>query len=248
MYAAYGSSPLTRGKLVHFLSSHLLIRLIPAHAGKTRSGIPAPGRRRAHPRSRGENNRSSRQFLPVYGSSPLTRGKPLMRAVAADRIRLIPAHAGKTQAGGRPHAPGAAHPRSRGENPHAVAWKVWSGGSSPLTRGKHVAAAAWPARTRLIPAHAGKTHDLYHGCVPAGAHPRSRGENTVEAPEVADDAGSSPLTRGKRRTTRTRGASGGLIPAHAGKTMSSSSWPQHSGAHPRSRGENLLNFGSGRAH
>ena len=112
----WGSSPLTRGKLVHFLSSHLLIRLIPAHAGKTRSGIPAPGRRRAHPRSRGENNRSSRQFLPVYGSSPLTRGKPLMRAVAADRIRLIPAHAGKTQAGGRPHAPGAAHPRSRGEN------------------------------------------------------------------------------------------------------------------------------------
>ena len=50
-----GSSPLTRGKPHREPGRNRTCRLIPAHAGKTRSDIPAPGRRRAHPRSRGEN-------------------------------------------------------------------------------------------------------------------------------------------------------------------------------------------------
>ena len=163
-----------------------------------------------------------------------------MRAVAADRIRLIPAHAGKTQAGGRPHAPGAAHPRSRGENPHAVAWKVWSGGSSPLTRGKHVAAAAWPARTRLIPAHAGKTSATHPPTPASPAHPRSRGENHCAASHNSASRGSSPLTRGKLYGDVCDGVCGGLIPAHAGKTHQRARDIVIGPAHPRSRGENLL--------
>ena len=54
------------------------------------------------------------------------------------------------------------------------------------------------------------------------------------------EAGSSPLTRGKPVRFETRIRPGGLIPAHAGKTVP----PTHSGnaspAHPRSRGENAL--------
>ena len=50
--------------------------------------------------------------------------------------------------------------------------------------------------------------------------------------------GSSPLTRGKRgRSARSQDDSG-LIPAHAGKTLSSWTVTRCSGAHPRSRGEN----------
>ena len=71
-----GSSPLTRGKLParRRLEGHC--RLIPAHAGKTRSTLCAHKSRRAHPRSRGENACVSVSYFCSCGSSPLTRGKP----------------------------------------------------------------------------------------------------------------------------------------------------------------------------
>ena len=72
-----GSSPLTRGKRGWRRKGLDVRRLIPAHAGKTRS-TPAPGTgTRAHPRSRGENYKSRRYRRCARGSSPLTRGKPL---------------------------------------------------------------------------------------------------------------------------------------------------------------------------
>ena len=50
-----GSSPLTRGKPVTTLPGAVGLRLIPAHAGKTRTPAQACGSPWAHPRSRGEN-------------------------------------------------------------------------------------------------------------------------------------------------------------------------------------------------
>ena len=50
--------------------------------------------------------------------------------------------------------------------------------------------------------------------------------------------GSSPLTRGKRARYRRAEGARRLIPAHAGKTTSSSASPTTRRAHPRSRGEN----------
>ena len=50
--------------------------------------------------------------------------------------------------------------------------------------------------------------------------------------------GSSPLTRGKRRSDVRNPGAHGLIPAHAGKTSRSSCRWCSTGAHPRSRGEN----------
>ena len=72
----------------------------------------------------------------------------------------------------------------------------------------------------LIPAHAGKTSSAALASMDAWAHPRSRGENTDEQSARAGDAGSSPLTRGKRRDAAVSAPDGGLIPAHAGKTSS----------------------------
>ena len=52
-------------------------------------------------------------------------------------------------------------------------------GSSPLTRGKPAARGPAEPRSRLIPAHAGKTvgDNLLVGAT--RAHPRSRGENQL---------------------------------------------------------------------
>ena len=58
---------------------------------------------------------------------------------------------------------------------------------------------------------------------PAGwAHPRSRGENTDLHSISGGPEGSSPLTRGKRPLQNGLRRPLGLIPAHAGKTPSTS--------------------------
>ena len=54
-----GSSPLTRGKPRLLQAGGLLRRLIPAHAGKTVGGTDTTLENPAHPRSRGENTRTS---------------------------------------------------------------------------------------------------------------------------------------------------------------------------------------------
>ena len=115
---------------------------------------------------------------------------------------------------------------------------VPTAGSSPLTRGKRLAGELRDRVRGLIPAHAGKTWMAGRRRLDHPAHPRSRGENVGEASQSFSLLGSSPLTRGKHGDQAVNGLDDRLIPAHAGKTSVGSSWPQHSGAHPRSRGEN----------
>ena len=161
-----------------------------------------------------------------------------------DSEGLIPAHAGKTflLCAYRRFAP--AHPRSRGENALDFSPNHTLGGSSPLTRGKPRAAGRTRPRSRLIPAHAGKTMPLSRRARTRRAHPRSRGENHLPGLVDAYDGGSSPLTRGKRHLAGHDAASFGLIPAHAGKTVSCLRGRRPQRAHPRSRGENMVRLGA----
>ena len=55
--------------------------------------------------------------------------------------------------------------------------------------------------------------------------------------------GSSPLARGKPRSSVRSGVTWGLIPARAGKTIGEVAEVVADGAHPRSRGENLQTWG-----
>ena len=213
-----GSSPLTRGKRASATAARDRAGLIPAHAGKTPRplfrGLVSP----AHPRSRGENVSDDGTQSRARGSSPLTRGKPVGVIKIVKRVRLIPAHAGKTQTELGEPTDSTAHPRSRGENHEPVGSSARDEGSSPLTRGKPGSVDASGAVLGLIPAHAGKTSrsTTSGGC--ATAHPRSRGENSSEAGDEKGATGSSPLTRGKLRLVSTWPEKAGLIPAHAGKT------------------------------
>ena len=113
---ASGSSPLTRGKPACTIRRARRIGLIPAHAGKTSRPTPPRTSTRAHPRSRGENLAGAGGIIAVWGSSPLTRGKPSCSAVSMLSIGLIPAHAGKTSEAEAFCDSSRAHPRSRGEN------------------------------------------------------------------------------------------------------------------------------------
>ena len=151
---------------------------------------------------------------------------------------LIPAHAGKTTASKSNYLTDTAHPRSRGENLRAVNTNSSAPGSSPLTRGKRPRQSGRLARMGLIPAHAGKTVGQSRASRPCAAHPRSRGENEHDVDAIAGEAGSSPLTRGKRSAEGQGRRRRRLIPAHAGKTRRRRRIHLGWRAHPRSRGEN----------
>ena len=193
---------------------------------------------RAHPRSRGENSRSSLILVLWSGSSPLTRGKQVAVRCARRVGGLIPAHAGKTGRRQVCASGWGAHPRSRGENLARLTAIENATGSSPLTRGKLRRATRRGGCTGLIPAHAGKTTSRGAGRSSLGAHPRSRGENKDGAGKDLIRWGSSPLTRGKPAWCFGVCGVRGLIPAHAGKTGASRAPCDLEGAHPRSRGEN----------
>ncbi len=70
----HGSSPLTRGgQLIGFLNS-VMLRLIPAYAGRTASSSRSMRTGRAHPRLRGADCSHDAPPGCLEGSSPLTRG------------------------------------------------------------------------------------------------------------------------------------------------------------------------------
>ena len=214
----FGSSPLTRGKLLVAVVREAL--------------------RVAHPRSRGENASAPEAISCGAGSSPLTRGKRLSAWSQCYLFGLIPAHAGKTTASRLSYLTGTAHPRSRGENFGLEEDSGLVDGSSPLTRGKCCHSETGLCVTGLIPAHAGKTPSPSSRTRWSAAHPRSRGENLAVPYGVEIELGSSPLTRGKLSFRFGFVRCGRLIPAHAGKTPSTRSLPSVAWAHPRSRGEN----------
>ena len=145
-----GSSPLTRGKPDVACVVCDPQRLIPAHAGKTGLKPLKMSRGTAHPRSRGENFEAYRSKGSECGSSPLTRGKRWGWRTVSTRVRLIPAHAGKTLAETLGEGGPTAHPRSRGENGSRPRSRARPQGSSPLTRGKHFPTCAFTAQIDQI--------------------------------------------------------------------------------------------------
>ena len=74
-----------------------------------------------------------------------------------ERMRLIPAHAGKTLLSQVSRLRRPAHPRACGENGHAELCSAARAGSSPRMRGKPLECILQLVEIGLIPAHAGKT-------------------------------------------------------------------------------------------
>ena len=110
-----GSSPHTRGTRQLDLVDAVVTRFIPAYAGNAR-GFRAPGRScPVHPRIRGERFGIARAARRQVGSSPHTRGTPVILNLHQCSGRFIPAYAG-----------------------NALSSAVWAAdclGSSPHTRG-----------------------------------------------------------------------------------------------------------------
>ena len=91
------------------------------------------------------------------GSFPRMRGKRGRGDAPVGGLGLIPARAGKTALSSPFPASRPAHPRVCGENISDAGAFFGSWGSSPRVRGKRAAGGTHFARTRLVPACAGKT-------------------------------------------------------------------------------------------
>ena len=111
-----GSSPRMRGKRVVYRRSYGLERIIPAHAGQTTRPAGRPDSRPDHPRACGANASEGDMRGFDAGSSPRMRGKRERQGTADRFCRIIPAHAGQTDAMDRTGFPHPDHPRACGAN------------------------------------------------------------------------------------------------------------------------------------
>ena len=91
-----GSSPHTRGALAGESDGGGGVRIIPAYAGSTSSGPPTTTRHADHPRIRGEHAEASTTHTSRTGSSPHTRGAPIVGGEVVLGLGIIPAYAGST--------------------------------------------------------------------------------------------------------------------------------------------------------
>ena len=256
---AIGSSPPTRGTQLIGLWAGLEGRFIPAYAGNT---IPAPipsTFTAVHHRLRGEHVTIPVQTGTSTGSSPPTRGTPLILGYWRICCRFIPAYAGNTHPCSSGHGCGSVHPRLRGE--HAAPGGLWpqgtgsspptqehlvrrarnvcKRGSSPPTRGTRRRCRSRRGGIRFIPAYARNTVNQPKQGAVVPVHPRLRlrGEHNSPAPVGTTECGSSPPTRGTQIAGFRWSCSHRFIPAYAGNTRRSSARCASRSVHPRLRGE-----------
>ena len=239
MYKAQvgGSSPHTRGTRIPRASSFCTARFIPAHAGNATDrpslAPPIP----VHPRTRGERNYLIEHSHSSPGSSPHTRGTLVFLDEARNPVRFIPAHAGNATFGHALARANTVHPRTRGERLLLQQLERHCAGSSPHTRGTHIAPLARRVANRFIPAHAGNApaHDAEAIFKPV--HPRTRGERAQKPYTGITQGGSSPHTRGTHFIPRVHSIHVRFIPAHAGNASGPTPSFTTVPVHPRTRGE-----------
>ena len=152
-----GSSPRMRGKHVRGTLPEEYRRIIPAHAGQTRSGTGGHSSPTDHPRACGANMAGWLAGTDNIGSSPRMRGKRTGKVGGMGYLRIIPAHAGQTRSQSGLTYPATDHPRACGANNCCAVPEYPPCGSSPRMRGKRTAVAIARKIPRIIPAHAGQT-------------------------------------------------------------------------------------------
>ena len=91
-----GSSPLARGTRMNVKKLLSTRRFIPAYAGNSAGKVLRRRSLTVHPRLRGELISLFDADLDFVGSSPLTRGTPVVFSFSHPPARFIPAYAGNS--------------------------------------------------------------------------------------------------------------------------------------------------------
>ena len=166
-----------RGKQVGYRRVALDIRIIPAHAGQTMCMADFCRSHTDHPRACGANLAGLQKRKLHVGSSPRMRGKHDGFQIAGLDGRIIPAHAGQTNACPYGKRSKPDHPRACGANALSAAVRSVISGSSPRMRGKQRGVRIGNGGVRIIPAHAGQTSANHVPLFFCSDHPRACGAN-----------------------------------------------------------------------
>ena len=150
---------------------------------------------------------------------------------------IIPAYAGNTRNDMYLMKVQWDHPRVCGEHARTVRRCVASAGSSPRMRGTRDRGGQPLSQPGIIPAYAGNTPAYAALIFPAWDHPRVCGEHFCPVQFIKPFLGSSPRMRGTRWHYGRCGKGGGIIPAYAGNTRTSTAFVYRPGDHPRVCGE-----------
>ena len=89
--------------------------ITPAHAGKRCAALSGGSDHWDHPRTRGEKSDGVATSTGTQGSPPHTRGKVSAVIFTFSRLRITPAHAGKSLLRTKILFMAKDHPRTRGE-------------------------------------------------------------------------------------------------------------------------------------
>ena len=152
------------------------------------------------------------------GSPPHTRGKGSIKALRACILGITPAHAGKSFQPLSAPPDMRDHPRTRGEKRAKTRPEPHRAGSPPHTRGKATGKGTPANNEGITPAHAGKSHLFLRNLSGIKDHPRTRGEKREGLQASSYLRGSPPHTRGKADRFKAHMPTGGITPAHAGKS------------------------------
>ncbi len=199
--ARTGSSPRWRGGRSFQVTLLSANGVIPALAGRTSRLLLLELLPRGHPRAGGADARQWLENERRMGSSPRWWGGHAPGFSPLCRRRVIPALAGRTR---ERHALGKlfrGHPRAGGADPDSLRRAESKVGSSPRWRGGRHSVSRW-ARVRR-------------------GHPRAGGADLRRFGRKRLILGSSPRWRGGRGVGHVRHGLGGVIPALAGRTTSS---------------------------
>ena len=171
-----------------------------------------------HPRACGELLRNAQEKWTPYGSSPRMRGTLDLRFWCKEVERIIPAHAGNSgPLTPRPFCR-TDHPRACGELRSEGKQRSSQVGSSPRMRGTPRVSQIRVLVHRIIPAHAGNSHECCGRICADPDHPRACGELCSVACCSGRFAGSSPRMRGTHPRDSSRAFYTRIIPAHAGNS------------------------------
>ena len=232
-----GSSPRMRGAVARAPSHAVADGIIPAHAGSSRWLRASRVCPRDHPRACGEQTLVVTSSNGLIGSSPRMRGADRPQDVLLRHRRIIPAHAGSSGYGLRPHRRTSDHPRACGEQRRTRSKASGDNGSSPRMRGAALICASTTCTLRIIPAHAGSRSSSSNFQVTFRDHPRACGEQGRSCQRNVSERGSSPRMRGAAFCLGPTITSLRIIPAHAGSRSSRRAQRPSHADHPRACGE-----------
>ena len=232
-----GSSPRVRGTGFCRFLGHFSLRFIPACAGNRTVAVTAACIPPVHPRVCGEQLVEGGEQFKADGSSPRVRGTDSAGTVVNSQTRFIPACAGNSGNIIEMRAGTSVHPRVCGKQRWPRPTPCRSPGSSPRVRGTEIVLCSPLVQRRFIPACAGNSLPHADVLLRRPVHPRVCGEQTRPLLDVFQPLGSSPRVRGTGQVDRLSFLRRRFIPACAGNSDCSISFPEGVPVHPRVCGE-----------